>query len=334
MKTIILAGMRATGALHLGHYHGVLKNMLKLQNQKEYQCFFFIADIHALTTHYAAPYEIANNTHEMLIDWLAAGVNPDQAIIFVQSHIPEICQLHTLLSMITPVSWLERVPTYKDQQQKLKDKDLSTFGFLGYPMLMTADILVYKARQVPVGADQISHLEISREIARRFNYLYGNGKTILPEPEALLTETPTFPGLDGQKMSKSYHNTINLREDPASIEKKIRVMPTDPARIKRTDAGDPDKCPVWNFHQLYSSDDVKKWVQDGCRNAKIGCLQCKQPMIDALVKELQPIRERAKEFENNPQLINTIVERGAAQARVVAKQTKEEVFAAMGLIEK
>ncbi|MGD9107580.1 MAG: tryptophan--tRNA ligase [Gammaproteobacteria bacterium] len=392
----ILSGMRPTGGLHLGHYHGVLKNWLKLQH--EYDCFFGVVDLHALTTEYATPEKIKQATWDMVIDWLAAGVNPGAAHIFIQSKVPEISELHVLLSMITPLSWLERMPTYKDQQQKLKDKDLSTYGFLGYPLLQAADILVFKSDQVPVGEDQVPHVELAREIARRFNHLYGRdadyqqkaesaikklgkkqaklyrelmnsyqekgklealekgralvegqghltlndrerlfgyleggGKIILPEPEALLTDVPQFPGLDGQKMSKSYHNTIGLREDPKEVETKIRTMPTDPARIRRTDPGDPKKCPVWKLHKVYSDDEVKNWVCEGCRSASIGCIDCKKPLIEAIIKEQAPIREQAQKFVNNPNLVRTIVAEGCEAARDVAKQTIEEVQDIIGL---
>ncbi len=395
-KQRVLSGMRPSGQLHLGHYHGVLKNWLKLQN--EYECFFFVADWHALTTEYESPQTISDSVWEMVIDWLAVGINPGSARIFIQSRVPEHAELHLLLSMFTPLSWLERVPTYKDQQEKLGNKDLSTYGFLGYPLLQTADILVYKAGYVPVGEDQVAHVELSREIARRFNFLYGRepgfeekaelaasrmgkknnklyhqlrldyqekgdeqalekataligsqqnismgdrerligyldggGKMIFPEPQALLTPIPKFPGLDGQKMSKSYANTIGLRENPSSVENKLRTMPTDPARIRRTDPGDPDKCPVWAFHQVYSDDGLKKWVQQGCRSAGIGCLECKQPLIDAILKEQEPIRERAKEYAADPEIVRGIVNDGCEAARDIARETLDEVRSVMGL---
>ena len=388
--------MRATGRLHLGHYHGVLKNWVKLQHQ--YECFFFAADWHALTTEYDNVGGIANSVWEMIIDWLAAGVNPGSAKIFIQSRVPEHAELHLLLSMITPLGWLERVPTYKDQQEKLKEKDLATYGFLGYPLLQSADILIYKAGLVPVGEDQVSHIELTREVARRFNHLYGRepdfeekagaavrkmgkknaklyselrkryqekgdvealatarallesqqnvtlgdrerlfgyleggGKIILPEPQPLLTPASKMPGLDGQKMSKSYGNTISLREEPADVEKKLRTMPTDPARVRRTDPGDPDKCPVWQLHQVYSDEEVKAWVQQGCRSAGIGCLECKQPVIDAVITELAPMRERAAELTANPNLVRSIVKDGCDAAREVTRKTLEEVRQAMGL---
>jgi tryptophanyl-tRNA synthetase len=392
----VLSGMRPTGQLHLGHYHGVLKNWLKLQN--EYECFFFAADWHALTTDYENPQFIADSVWELIIDWLAVGINPGSAKIFIQSRVPEHAELHLLLSMCTPLSWLERVPSYKDQQEKLSNKDLTTYGFLGYPLLQTADIIIYKANFVPVGEDQVSHVELSREIARRFNFLYGRepgfedkaeaaakkmgkknsrlyhdlrrsyqeqgeeaalekaraliesqqnisigdrerlvgyleggGKMIFPEPQALLTEAAKLPGLDGQKMSKSYGNTIALRENPNSIEKKIKTMPTDPARVRRSDPGDPDKCPVWGLHQVYSDDEVKAWVQKGCRSAGIGCLECKQPVLDAILNELKPIRERIREYEDDPETVRGIISDGCEAARDEARETLEEVRQAMGL---
>ncbi len=388
--------MRPTGKLHLGHYHGVLKNWAKLQHQ--YECFFFVADWHALTTEYENVGIIANSVWDMVIDWLAAGVSPGSAKIFIQSRVPEHAELHLLLSMMTPLGWLERVPTYKDQQEKLKEKDLATYGFLGYPLLQSADILIYKAGLVPVGEDQVAHIELTREVARRFNHLYGRepgfeekaeaairkmgkksaklysdlrkryqeqgdhealatahsllksqqnitlgdserlfgyleggGKIILPEPQPLLTPASKMPGLDGQKMSKSYGNTISLREAPADVEKKLRTMPTDPARVRRTDAGDPDKCPVWQLHQVYTEDEVKQWAKEGCRSASIGCLECKQPVIDAVLKELAPMRERATELSANPNLVRSIVNEGCEAAREVTRKTLEEVRQAMGL---
>lgn len=388
--------MRPTGRLHLGHYHGVLKNWVRLQH--EYECFFFVADWHALTTEYESPQTIQQNTWDMLIDWLAVGVNPGSATLFIQSRVPEHAELHLLLSMMTPLGWLERVPTYKDQQEKLKDKDLATYGFLGYPLLQSADILIYRAGHVPVGADQIAHVEITREIARRFNHLYGrepgfeeaveaalrkmgkkqsrvyldnrrryqeqgdeaaleiaralvndqqnitlgdkerllgdlegSGKIILPEPQALLTPASKMPGLDGQKMSKSYNNFIGLREEPDVVDQKIRRMQTDPARVRRTDPGNPDVCPVWGLHQIYSDDGTREWVQQGCRSAGIGCLECKQPVIDAIQAELDPIRKRAEEYERNPDLLRAIVAEGCEEAREAARDTLDEVREVMGL---
>ncbi len=395
----VLSGMRPTGQLHLGHYHGVLKNWIELQHQ--YECFFFVADWHALTTAYEDTSIIAESVWDMVIDWLAAGVNPGEATLFIQSRVPEHAELHLLLSMCTPLGWLERVPTYKDQQEKLKEKDLATYGFLGYPLLQSADILMYRAGMVPVGEDQVVHVELTREVARRFNHLYGKeegfeekaeaaakkmgkknarlyfdlrrqyqeqgdheslekaralleaqqnisigdkerlsgyleggGKVILPEPEALLTPQPKMPGLDGQKMSKSYGNTISLREHPESVTQKIRTMPTDPARVKRTDPGDPNKCPVWQLHEVYSSDEVKTWASEGCRSAGIGCLDCKQPLIDAILKEQEPIHQRADEYLENPDVVKNIIHEGCEKAREEARDTMDEVRQAMGLVYK
>ena len=392
----VLSGMRPTGRLHLGHYHGVLRNWLRLQS--EYECFFFVADWHALTTHYEDPRVIEDSVWEMVIDWLAAGVDPGNATLFIQSRVPQHAELHLLLSMITPLSWLERVPTYKDQQLKLKDKDLSTYGFLGYPLLQSADILIYRAGLVPVGEDQVAHVEVTREIARRFNFLYGRepgyeekcleaikkmgkkagkrfqelrtafiergerdavataralleeqknislgdrerlfgyleggGRAILTEPQALLTQSPKMPGLDGQKMSKSYNNVISLRDTTEEIDRKIRTMPTDPARVRRTDPGDPDKCPVWQFHLVYSGEDVKQWVQEGCRSAGIGCLDCKQPVIDAVQAELKPIQERGAVFAQDPILVRNIIAEGCRRARDAAEETMADVRRSMGL---
>ena len=392
----VLSGMRPTGNLHLGHYNGVLKNWVKLQH--EHECLFFVADWHALTTHYDTPEIIEESVWEMVIDWLAAGVDPANATIFIQSRVPEHAELHTLLSMITPLSWLERVPTYKDQQEKLASKDLSTYGFLGYPLLQSADILIYKATQVPVGEDQIPHIEFTREIARRFNHIYGKeagfeekakaaikklgskraavyeemrnayqqsgdnealdsaramieeqqgmsmgdkerllgyleggGKMILVEPEYKLMPASKMTGLDGQKMSKSYNNTISLREDTDSVAKKIKTMPTDPARIRRTDPGDPAKCPVWQLHEVYSDDSIKDWVQIGCKVASIGCIECKQPVIEAVLKELKPIQERAAQYAEDPALVKNIVAEGCEKARKLARETMRDVRDVMGL---
>ena len=392
----VLSGMRPTGALHLGHYHGVLKNWVRLQS--EYPCLFFVADWHALTTHYEDPSIIESSTHEMVIDWLASGVDPSQATVFVQSQVIEHAELFLLLSMSAPLGWLERVPTYKEQMEKLKEKDLSTYGFLGYPLLQAADILIYRAQHVPVGEDQVPHLEMTREIARRFNYLYGretdfeekaqeavkklgsklakqyielrnrfqeqgeeeaieqahalldesknltladrerlfgylegSRKIILVEPQAMLTENSRMPGLDGQKMSKSYGNAIAIREDADSITKKIRTMPTDPARVRKTDAGDPEKCPVWAFHQIYSNDATCAWVQDGCKNAKIGCLECKQPVIESVLREQQPLLERAQVYIDDPTLVRNIIADGSEKARKMAQETMRDVREVMGL---
>ncbi|GAA3979620.1 tryptophan--tRNA ligase [Allohahella marinimesophila] len=392
----ILSGMRSTGKLHLGHYHGVLKNWVKLQH--EYECFFFAADWHALTTHYESPWGIQDAVWEMILDWLAAGVDPGSATMFIQSKVPEHAELHLLLSMIAPLGWLERVPTYKDQQEALKEKDLATYGFLGYPLLQSADILIYRAGLVPVGADQVSHIELTREIARRFNHIYGRepdfeaqaeaaikkmgkktaklyvnlrkkyteqgedialetaralvrdqqnislsdrdrllgyleggGKVILPEPQALLTPDSKMPGLDGRKMSKSYGNFISLREDPEEVALKIKTMQTDPQRVRRSDPGDPDKCPVWQLHQVYSPDATKAWVWEGCTTAGIGCIECKKPVAEAVIDEQQPMRERAKRFEKDPRLVRSIIADGNDKARDAAKQTLEEVRQVMGL---
>jgi len=392
----VLSGMRPTGSLHLGHYHGVLKNWVRLQH--EFQCLFFVADWHALTTHYDTPEVIEQHVWDMLIDWLAAGVDPSQATLFIQSRVPEHAELHLLLSMITPLGWLERVPSYKDQQEKLTEKDLATYGFLGYPLLQSADILIYRANRVPVGEDQVPHVEFTREIARRFNHVYGRepgfeqkaeaaikklgvkrsklyrelrsryqeqgdeealaaakallegaanlsmgdrerlfgfleggGKMILSEPQALLTEASKMPGLDGQKMSKSYNNTITLRESAESVTKKIRTMPTDPARVRRSDPGDPDKCPVWELHKVYSDEATRDWVQKGCRSAGIGCLECKQPVIEAVLKEQEPMRERAKAYLDDPTLVRNIIADGCDRARKLANETIRDVREAMGL---
>ena len=399
MRPRVLSGMRPTGALHLGHYHGALKNWVRLQN--DHDCFFFVADWHALTTHYEDRAIIEKSVYDMVIDWLAAGIEPEKATIFIQSRLPEHAELFTLLAMGTPLAWLERMPTFKDQIDKLKDKDLATYGFLGYPLLQAADILIYKASYVPVGEDQAPHVEITREVARRFNHLYGraanhaaqvaaalaklgrddsryverqrkaygqdgsvealakgeaivkralaaggldnnetelllghlkgSGKSVLTEPAVLLTETSKLPGLDGDKMSKSRGNTIAMREAPAEVTQKIRRMPTDPQRVRRTDAGDPERCTVWQFHKLYSDADTRDWVVKGCTSAGIGCLDCKQPVIDAILKEQQPWRERAETYLTNPKQIHQIVEMGTERARTVARQTMKDVREAMGL---
>ncbi|MDP6182630.1 MAG: tryptophan--tRNA ligase [Gammaproteobacteria bacterium] len=393
----VLSGMRPTGQLHLGHYHGVLKNWIELQH--EYDCFFFIADWHALTTVYEETSGITESVFDIVVDWLSVGINPGEASIFIQSRVPEHAELHLLLSMITPISWLERVPSYKDQQEKLREQDLSTYGFLGYPLLQAADILIYRAGFVPVGEDQVAHIEMAREVARRFNYLYGRepgfeekakdaarkmgkrnaklyfeirrsyqedgdsealekghaflesqqnislgdrerllgyleggGKVILPEPRALLTPEAKMPGLNGDKMSKSYNNTIGLREPPASVERKIRTMQTDPARVRRSDPGDPGKCPVWPFHEVYSATEVKAWAEAGCRSAGIGCLDCKQPIIDAVLKEQAPIRERSEDFLQDPEAVQAIIDEGCEAAREAARDTLEEVRQAMNLV--
>ncbi|HTT03247.1 MAG TPA: tryptophan--tRNA ligase [Steroidobacteraceae bacterium] len=392
----VLSGMRPTGPLHLGNYHGALRNWVELQYQ--YQCFFFIADWHALTTGYEDTGQLQEHVHAVLVDWLAAGLNPGVATLFIQSHVPEHAELHLLLSMITPLGWLERIPTYKEQQSELKELDLATYGFLGYPLLQGADILLYRAAFVPVGEDQVAHVETTREIARRFNHLYGrepdfqekaekaakslggrnstlyrqlrrkfqeagdaealararalvqannritvadrerllgylegSSVSILPEPQALLTATPRVPGLDGRKMSKSYGNTIGLREDPDVVAQKLRTMQTDPARVRRTDPGDPDKCPVWDLHKIYSDDATRAWVDTGCRTAGIGCLDCKKPVIDKIVEEVRTMRRRAQEFEDNADLVRSIVTEGADKAREAARQTLDDVRRVMHL---
>jgi tryptophanyl-tRNA synthetase len=330
MKPRVLSGMRPTGALHLGHYHGALKNWVRLQ--AEHECFYFVADWHAMTTHYADHADLERNVYDMVIDWLAAGIDPDRATLFIQSRLPEHAELFTLLAMGTPLAWLERVPTYKDQIKSLTGRDLATYGFLGYPLLQAADILIYKAAFVPVGEDQAPHVEITREVARRFNHLYGNGKPVLPEPATLLSETSKLPGLDGAKMSKSLGNDIAMRDTPADVERKVRRMPTDPARVHRSDAGNPDRCPVWPLHRVYSDAGTQAWVVNGCTTAGIGCLECKQPVIDAILKEQQPWRERAEAYLTNPKHVHWIVEVGTERARTVARQTMREVRAAMGLV--
>jgi len=392
----VLSGMRPTGQLHLGNYHGALRNWIELQYTHE--CYFFVADWHALTTGYDDTAGLEDNVWQMVIDWLAAGLNPGACTMFVQSRVPEHAELYLLLSMVTPLSWLERVPTYKDQIEQLKDKDLSTFGFLGYPVLQSADILLYRPRYVPVGEDQVAHVEITREVARRFNHLFGReadaeqkiaralkqlgsrassayqelrrsyqeqgdgealakaratvernarltvadrerllgylegtGRPILPEPQALLTKSPKVPGLDGRKMSKSYGNTIGLREDPDSVMRKLKTMQTDPARVRRTDPGEPDKCPVYDLHRIYSSPETRSWVEAGCRSAGIGCLECKKPLVDVVVEQIGSIRARAQEFEESPDLVRGIINEGCEKARETARRTMTDVREAIGL---
>jgi len=328
----VVSGIRTTGVLHLGNYHGALKNWVNLQ--LKYECFFFAADWHALTTEYEHPDRIAQYTSEMILDWLGAGLDPKHCTFFVQSHVPEHAELQLLLGMLTPLSWLERVPSYKELRSKLKEKHLATYGFLGYPVLQSADILMYKPEFVPVGEDQVSHIELTREIARHFNHLYAGRlqKPFFPEPKALLSETAKMPGLDGQKMSKSYHNTIGLREDPKSVEQKIKTMPTDPARVRRTDPGEPEKCPVWRFHQVYSSKETQAWVQQGCRTAGIGCLECKKPVIDAVLEEQAVIIKRAEPYAKSPGLVQDIIKEGCKVARQAAGNTLAEVREVMGLL--
>ncbi|MCL4119861.1 UNVERIFIED_CONTAM: hypothetical protein GTU68_020492 [Idotea baltica] len=322
--------MRPTGKLHLGHYHGVLKNWIKLQH--EFDCFFFVADWHALTTHYDDTGVIEDSVWEMVIDWIAAGIEPSAASLFLQSKVPEHAELHLLLSMITPLSWLERVPTYKDQQEKLKEKDLSNYGFLGYPLLQSADILIYRAGQVPVGEDQVVHVELTREVARRFNHLYGRESDFEEKAEAAIKKMGKKNAkLYNQKMSKSYGNTIALREPESSLAEKIKKMPTDTNRVRRTDPGNPDLCPVWQLHEIYATEDQKDWVQTGCRTAGIGCLDCKGPLIDAIAAELKPIRERAENLSEHPEEVRRIIEDGNESVREVARDTLNEVRSAMGL---
>ena len=392
----VLSGMRPTGSLHLGHYHGVLKNWLELQ--VEYECLFFVADWHALTTHYDNPEIVESHVWDMVIDWLAAGIDPNQATLFIQSKVPEHAELHLLLSMCAPLGWLERVPSFKDQQSKINDKDLSTYGFLGYPLLQAADILIYRADQVPVGEDQVPHVEFTREIARRFNHLFGGEvdfvkkaleaskklgskrsrlvqelrqnfhekgdemalerakavlqeaqnltiddreilfgylegakRLILVEPQPLLTKSPKLSGLDGLKMSKSYGNTISMREDPDSLIIKLKKMPTDPARVKRDDPGDPEKCPVWSLHKIYSPEQALDWVKDGCVTASIGCLECKKPLIESILSEQKDFKEKAKPYEEDIGVVKNIVSDGCEKARELAKNTMRDVRECMGL---
>ena len=322
----VLSGMRPTGALHLGHYHGALKNWVRLQ--AEHDCFFFVADWHALTTHYDSPEVIGQNVWDMVIDWLAAGIDPSRAVLFLQSRLPEHAELHLALSMCTPLGWLERVPTYKDQQEKLADRDLTTYGFLGYPLLQAADILMYRAAWVPVGEDQVPHVELTREIARRFNHLYGD---VLPEPQALLSPTPKVPGTDGRKMSKSYGNAIWLDEEPESIQTRLGRMATDPARVRRTDPGDPELCPAFNLHKVYCTPEEIETVTAGCKTAGIGCLDCKKIMIKHVIADLAPHRERRAELAARTGYIREVLAAGTARARTIARQTMTEVRDAMGL---
>ncbi len=398
-RSRVLSGMRPTGRLHLGHYHGVLKNWIALQH--EYECYYFVADWHALTTSYGDTGDLERHSFDMVVDWLAAGVSPASAAVFIQSKVPEHAELHLLLSMVTPVGWLERAPSYKDMQARLNDRELATYGFLGYPVLQAADILIYRAGKVPVGADQVAHVELSRDIARRFNHLFGRepgfeehcqaavrkmgrkaarlygdlrkayveqgdaeamergrallaeqqnlsigdrerlfgyleggGRIILPEPQALLTEQPKVPGLDGEKMSKSYGNTIALREPPQEVEKKVRGMKTDPARARRQDPGNPNNCPVFDLHRIYSSPSVQKWAAEGCQSAGIGCLECKKPLIEAVSLEQEAMNERAAPFKEQPDLVHHILQEGAEKAREAARETLDEVRACIGIAHK
>ena len=320
----VLSGMRPTGCLHLGHYRGVLTNWLKLQ--EEYECFFFAADWHALTTDYADPGIVSKTIWDMLVDWLAAGIDPNKATLFIQSEVQEHAELHLLFSFITPLPWLERVPTYKDQIEQLREKDLGTYGFLGYPLLQAADILIYQAQFVPVGNDQVAHVELTREVARRFNFLYRKpDQPLFPEPRELLMPEGKLPGLDGRKMSKSYKNTIELAEDWKVTEKKMRTMPTDPARIKRNDPGTPEKCPAWEYHKIYSSEDEQNWVQAGCKSAGIGCLECKQVLLNHIEAELEPMRQRRADILKHMDDVRDIVRAGNARARMEAAKTMEKV---------
>jgi len=322
----ILSGMRPTGALHLGHLTGALENWVRLQD--EYECFFAIVDWHALTTDYADPSGIRENILEVACDWLAAGLDPAKSTLFIQGHVPQHAELHLLLSMVVPVPWLERVPTYKEQQQNLKDRDLSTYGFLGYPLLQTADIIVYKAAAVPVGEDQAPHIELTREIVRRFNNFYG---PVFPEPKTLLTETPRIPGTDGRKMSKSYGNAVFLKDSPEEVRQKLRPMLTDPARKRRTDPGNPDVCPVFDLHNAFSTAETRAWAAEGCRSAGIGCLDCKAKLTDHLLERLRGIHERRPEFARRPDTVWDILREGDKRARAAAEATLEDVRAAMKL---
>jgi len=325
----VLSGMRSTGKLHLGNYVGALQNWVRMQDQ--YECFFFIADWHALTTDYADTSKVKENSLEVLLDWLAAGLDPDRSTLFIQSHIPLHAELHLLFSMITPLGWLERVPTYKEQRENITEKDLTTYGFLGYPVLQAADILIYKGNFVPVGEDQVPHVELTREIARRFNQFYGKPGPVLPEPQPLLTPTPKLPGTDGRKMSKSYGNTILLTDAEPVVRQKLKTMVTDPARVRRTDPGNPDLCPVGDLHKIFSSQETMAKVNEGCRSAGIGCIECKGWAADALLKVLLPIQERRKKYEENPRLAWDILMTGTAKAAKVAEATMKEVRAAMGM---
>src|SRR5579872_5817677 len=327
----VLSGMRSTGKLHLGNFVGALENWVRMQNQ--FDCFFFIADWHALTTDFADTSQVKQNSVEVLMDWLAAGLDPDRCTMFIQSHVPQHAELHLLLSMITPLGWLERVPTYKEQRENIKEKDLGTYGFLGYPLLQAADILIYQAQFVPVGEDQVAHIELTREVARRFNQFYPgkNSADVFPEPQSLLTPSPKLPGTDGRKMSKSYGNTILLSEPESSIRQKLKTMVTDPARVRRSDPGNPDVCPVGDLHKIFSDSATLAKVNEGCRSAGIGCIECKSWVADDLVNILNPMQERRKKYEENPRLAWDILEAGSARASEVANATMSEVRDAMGI---
>src|ERR1700758_5540275 len=325
----VLSGMRSTGKLHLGNFVGALQNWVRMQD--EYECFFMVADWHALTTDYADTSRVKENSLEVALDWLAAGLDPERAVIFVQSHVPAHAELHLLFSMITPLGWLERVPTYKEQRENIKDKDLGTYGFLGYPLLQAADILIYRADFVPVGEDQVAHVELTREIARRFNGFYGGAKTVFPEPQSLLTPAAKLPGTDGGKMSKSYGNTIMLADPEPVVRQKLKTMVTDPARVRRSDPGNPDVCPVGDLHKIFSDKATIAKVYEGCRSAGIGCIECKGWAADALVQLLNPMQQRRRKFEENPRLAWDILEAGTEQARKAAGETMEDVRAAMGM---
>jgi len=325
----VLSGMRPTGKLHLGNYVGALQNWVGMQDQ--YECYFCVVDWHALTTDYADTSKVKENSLEVAFDWLAAGLDPEKSVIFMQSHVPAHAELHLLLSMITPLGWLERVPTYKEQRENIEDMDLGTYGFLGYPLLQAADILVYKGDVVPVGEDQVAHIELTREIARRFNAFYGAGKAVFPEPQSLLTPAAKLPGTDGRKMSKSYGNTIMLADPEPVVRQKLKTMVTDPARVRRSDPGNPDVCPVGDLHKIFSTKDTLAKVYEGCRSAGIGCIECKSWAADALVQLLNPIQERRRKFEENPKLAWDILEAGSEQARKASAKTMADVRASMGM---
>ncbi len=334
----VLSGMRPTGKLHLGNYMGALHNWVRLQH--EYDCYFFIADWHALTTDYADTSQIKGNSREVILDFLGAGLTPEKSVLFVQSDVKQHAELHLLFSMITPLGWLERVPTYKEQQENITGKDLSTYGFLGYPLLQAADILIYQPDFVPVGQDQVAHVELTREVARRFNQFYprphgtglrAQGSEILPEPQVLLTPSPKLPGTDGRKMSKSYGNTILLTDPEPVVRQKLKPMVTDPARVRRTDPGNPDICPVGDLHKVFSSQETLAKVYDGCRTASIGCIECKGWVADSVVQVLQPIQERRSGYEANPKKVDEILEDGKKRATARAEQTMVEVRAAVGI---